>query len=659
MNISGTSNNDNLVGTTANDVLTGGAGYDTLDGGVGSDQLFGGSGNDLYLIHDRFDSVFDSAGNDSGRIYVDFYKTDSSVENWSWASGVQKLPYWIDALLPGIAPGYVPLLGGSKTIYYCFPASAPAHFSSADSNGFKPFNAQQQAFAKQAFAYISSVVDIQFVESGNPGALNTIVLANNLQTGSAGYAYFPFDNYLGSDVLLNYGGSSAKNLTPQIGDYSALTLIHELGHALGLKHPFMNVESDGDTSEGPYLPAAEDSSQWSVMSYNSHVADYQLHYSPLDIAALQYLYGPSGTQSANDVYTISAGTPNFIWDGGGNDTIDASSQTQPVTLYLEPGYWGYVGSKAALVSAAGQITVNFGSVIENAKGGAAGDLIVGNSADNHIYGLAGNDTIYGEAGDDTLDGGDGDDALYGGAANDSFAGLSGRDAIYGGEGADRLQLALAMPQAQVMKLRSESILVNDDKGNIAILHNVEQIQFADGILDLPALAIADNIDSILAQIYVAAFRRAPESAGYNYWANDVAARGLAAVAETIFSLDIVKAIYPSEMTAQQFVTTIYNNVFNRTPDVDGLNYWVHRLASESRGQLVIDITGAALNVPDGTDGKDYFQNRLDWSLYALNYQSEQHRELAPSHLAALTDGVNADAGSLLTLIGQAQSGLVI
>ncbi|RJF98017.1 DUF4214 domain-containing protein [Noviherbaspirillum saxi] len=650
MNFYGTSGNDNLTGSTGDDMLSGGSGNDTLDGGAGNDELYGGSGNDFYIIRDRFDFVYDSSGTDSGIIYADFYKADADVEGWTWASGVQKLPYWIDSMLPGSASSFTPLLGGSKTIYFCFPTVAPAHFSSSDASGFRAFTAQQQAFAKQAFAYISSVIGIQFVETSNPAAVNTMVLANNIQSGSAGYAYYPFDDYQGSDVLLNHTGSSARNLTPQAGDYSALTLIHELGHALGLKHPFKESDSIGSSSDGPFLSAAEDSSQWTVMSYNSRPAEYNLLYSPFDIAALQYLYGPSTAQTADNVYTLSATAPNFIWDGGGNDSIDASSMTQGLTLYLEPGYHGYVGSQSALMSSAGQVTVNFGTVIENARGGSAVDTIIGNGAANHLYGNGGNDTLSGGAGNDILEGGDGDD---------NFIGLSGCDVIYGGNGSDTLSLASGITQVQVLKLRNDALMVSDNNGNVNVCRNVEQIQFADGALGASALSATGNLDAILGQIYVAAFRRAPETEGYNYWSQDVAARGYAAVAETMFSLDIVKVIYPVAMTASQFVTAIYNNVFDRAPDAQGLEFWIGHLASRSRGQLVIDMTNAALTTADGTSGKDFFQNRLDWSLYAVSYQSEQQREMTPDHLTMVTNSVNADASTLLTLIGQGESGIAL
>lgn len=636
------------TGTSQNETLVGGSGNDTLDGGGGNDYLVGDAGNDTYLVRDIHTQIYDSSGTDSGVVYVDFYKTNPEVENWTWASGVQKLPYWIDALLPGSAPGFLPLLGGSKTMYYAFPTSAPSYFSADDRNGFQVLNSTQKEFVKTALAYISGIIDIQFVETTDPDAPNVIAFANNSQGDSAGYAYNPYDQAIGSDVLLD---SYSSNLAPADGNYAALTYIHEIGHALGLKHPFGHVDAVGTEGEAPFLSDAEDSTQWSVMSYTSRSQEYHLRYSPFDIATLQYLYGPSKQAQIDDTYTLHADSANFIWDGGGTDTIDGSTLTQALTLYLEPGYWGYIGSKASTISSAGQITINFGTVIETTKGGSGDDTITGNSPDNRIYGQAGNDTLIGGMGNDVLDGGDG---------NDVFEDLSERDAIFGGNGSDKLVLSQSSTSMKVTKLRGDVFVVNDaTSANVAVCRNIEQIQFSDSTLNLSSVATVANLDAPLVQIYVAAFRRAPEIEGYNYWKNEVAAHGIAAISDTIFSLDIVKAIYSSDISASQFVTTIYSNVFNKEPDAEGLNYWTQQLTAKSRGQLVLDMTNVALNVPDGTSGKDFFQNRLDWSLYAVEYQQEQAKELDPTHLTSLTSGIGADTNALVALIGQAQSGVTI
>ena len=175
------------------------------------------------------------------------------------------------------------------------------------------------------------------------------------------------------------------------------------------------------------------------MSYTDHPEQYHLAYSPLDIAALQYLYGPSATARAgNDTYSLSTSSANFIWDGAGTDTLNAAALAMPVTLYLEPGYWGHIGGKAATITAAGQVTVNFGSIIENLLGGSADDRLIGNAAANVITGNAGSDSIDGAAGNDTLRGGEQADSLLGGAGDDYINGGKGADIAGGGDGNDSL-----------------------------------------------------------------------------------------------------------------------------------------------------------------------------------------------------------------------------
>jgi len=70
------------------------------------------------------------------------------------------------------------------------------------------------------------------------------------------------------------------------------------------------------------------------------------------------------------------------------------------------------------------------------------------------------------------------------------------------------------------------------------------------------------------KFYLAAFLRAPELSGLNYWSDEVLVQGksLQEVGGTIFSLDIVKAIYPANLTDTQFVEAIYKNVFGRASD---------------------------------------------------------------------------------------------
>jgi Ca2+-binding RTX toxin-like protein len=424
------SGSDSLVGGNGNDTLISGDGNDTLDGGTGINRLQGGAGNDFYVVSSSQTHLSDSGGrSDSATISVDFFKVPSFIENPSYGSGVQALPYWIASLLPDEANGdyfkdsiYSDPVSGDKTVYYYFPSSLPSYDTSADHGlGYSRFTDAQKTFTRSTLSYISSVVGLRFVETSDASIANTrftIAFANNTQTGSAGYASYPSDpsdTSLGSPVggdffLANAIGGGPTTLTD--GTYSALTVIHELGHALGLKHPG-NYDAGGTPTPGPYLSATEDTSAWTVMAYTSTAAQYHAVFRELDLAALQYLYGPSASaNSSANTYSIDASVPNFIWDGGGIDLIDASAVNQAVTIYLTPGYQGFIGSTAAsLVSAAGQITVNFGTEIENLQGTAFADSLSGNELNNSIQGGAGNDTISGGAGNDTLDGGLGSDVM--------------------------------------------------------------------------------------------------------------------------------------------------------------------------------------------------------------------------------------------------------
>lgn len=397
----GDTGDDVLDGGLGTDTLVGGSGADTLDGGGDNNALYGGTGNDTYLIRGRADSIVDEGGTDSAVVYADFVKLPPDIEAVTWAPGVQKLPYWVDALLFASDTQVPSLLGAAKTYYFTFPTTAPAHFTASGADGFLAFTDAQKELARKTLAYISTIIDVRFVETNDAAGLNTIVFANNTQSASAGYANPPNAQASGSDLFLNK--VTPGNLAPQAGQYSALTLIHELGHALGLKHPHSDTVAGAIADPGPYLGRQEDSSQWTVMTYHPRTTEYFPTFSPLDIAALQYLYGPSrSVRTGDDRYILRSDLPNFIWDSGGTDTIDGSALSQDITLALVEGGWGHSGSKAELITSPGQITINIGTTIENLVGGRGNDSLTGNSLANSIEGGSGNDRIDGSGGIDTV-----------------------------------------------------------------------------------------------------------------------------------------------------------------------------------------------------------------------------------------------------------------
>lgn len=531
-----------------------------------SEVLTGGVDSDNYEIRNRNIVIKDEGGEDSGTVYVNFYKTNPAIENWTWAPGVQKLPYWIDSLLPGMAAGFTDLVGKDKVIKYSFVKSMPDYFPDEVKDGFKPFNEKQIAFAKLAFAYISSVIDIKFVETDDPTGANTIALSNNKQEGSAGYAFYPDSDPIGNDVFLNAIPDGSNNLDPADGTYAALTLIHELGHALGLKHPFITPDAGGNAEPGPGLPLNEDFSPWSIMSYESVPANYHLKYSILDIAALQYLYGPSTAVKTDDVYKLDLFETNIIWDGGGNDVIDGRAIKQPIHLNLEPGYWGYIGARPSTsITDKGQITINFGTTIEDAYGGSANDELIGNSVANQLDGGAGNDTLMGGGGDDILIGGTGlDTAVYASSYASYNVSRVGSD----------------------IKVQATGLFNQQDGTDT--LKSIERLNFSDYSL---AFDINGNAGKAL-RLYSAVYAKAPDpkSLGAAIYDVDHGASDLSIITEYLNS-SAYAATGNNLLSNAEFVSKIYLDVLHRSGSANELQSWTNKLnlGTESRATAYLAL----------------------------------------------------------------------
>ena len=403
--LSGDGGKDILLGGSDNDTLFGGNGDDTLDGGSGFDQLVGGTGDDHYIINSSTFELLDSAGKDSAAVNIDYLKIPSTIEVVNYGINVRALPYWINALLFDDAARYSSLLGPEKTFYFGFPKSVDDYSYSLDEkelNGWQPFSKEQERDTREIISYVGSILDIKFRETTEFNQVNTIAFANNVQSSGA-FAFAPGVLPNSSDVFIGILDDGSFQIPTKDNFRYANVFIHEIGHALGLKHPFEEPSPSGKVASPPYLESDENMSIWTQMSYSGEKKSYE--FSPLDIAALQYLYGVESTVNSGDtVYVYNELKSNFIWDGGGVDTIDASSSSQPVTIFLSPGYHGFKGltKKYELITSPGQITVNFGTQIENLVGSRFSDVLTGNDLNNTLIGDKGSDVIDGGAGVDTV-----------------------------------------------------------------------------------------------------------------------------------------------------------------------------------------------------------------------------------------------------------------
>ena len=134
---------------------------------------------------------------------------------------------------------------------------------------------------------IEEILDVSFVEGSETANTNVIVVARSHQTITSGFSYFPNNYYeIGMDVFIANDYASPNFTTDVLTNYDYEVLVHEMGHALGLKHPF---EASGDNAN--ILTSFEDNSSNTVMSYDHVISSFDGNLRPLDWMALTKLYG--------------------------------------------------------------------------------------------------------------------------------------------------------------------------------------------------------------------------------------------------------------------------------------------------------------------------------------------------------------------------------
>lgn len=345
-------------------------------------------------------------------------------------------------------------LGQAATITFAFRASETGMPSNVQ--GFTNFTALQIQATLLALQSWSDVAGLTFVrrDDGNGYSNNATILFGNYSSGAEGaaaFAYLPGASSAASvagDVWVN--SSLSYNATPNVWGYGHFTLVHEIGHALGLLHPAeYNAAPGVSITYGANATYAEDTNQYTVMSYFRETfsgASYgasRYAAAPLldDIAAAQRLYGANMSARTGDTTygfnstadriwfsaSLSGPAPVFaVWDAGGTDTLDFSGYSGPQLLDLRQGAFSNFGTLI------GNVSIAIGAVIENAVGGAGDDIINGNSADNRITPGGGNNSVDGGLGFDTL--------VFTGLRSSYTITFSGQDGfISGAEGTTRFR----------------------------------------------------------------------------------------------------------------------------------------------------------------------------------------------------------------------------
>lgn len=147
-----------------------------------------------------------------------------------------------------------------------------------------------------------------------------------------------------------------------------------------------------------------------------------------DIVMLQHLYGKSTEVETdeNSIYNYddSYDFHQVIIDKGGEDTISVANAQRSSIIDLHPGAFSSISPNPLgffdpetqsehLNRSYNNLTIDYGTRIENAEGGHNNDQLIGNYTANKLSGNSGDDKIRGNGGNDLIDGGAGiDTAVY-------------------------------------------------------------------------------------------------------------------------------------------------------------------------------------------------------------------------------------------------------
>ncbi len=470
----------------------------------------------------------------------------------------------------------------------------------------------QRDYVRDLFSYISTVVNLTFEERPLGGNVNIefVQIASFTDTTTG--------------ISIPQAPGVSKIVVPtEFVDLDDVTLIHEIGHSLGLSHPFdgpaklPGVDTDFDLGQFglntelatrmSYIPGAH------VDHPGLEITGEPSAFGALDIAALQLLYGANTSTGTGDTFYGETAVLNTIWDNNGVDSIDFSAATDNAVIDLRAatleteanggGYLTFIGRENGTV-AHGGYTIAFGVAIENAVGGSGDDRLTGNQLANALTGGKGNDVI---------DGGDSVDT----------ANYSGNQRSY--------TLTVSADGTTITDRRA-------DQNGTDTLMNMEFLSFDTGIdgnlFDLSifggSAGLAGAAMSSIIELYIAYFNRAPDAVGLNYWGTEFSkgftlpemAASFFVQRETRETYEAVLDIEGNLTDIPAFVTSVYDNVLGRTADQEGFEYWVGELQSNpdiTPGNFILAILNGAKNpsVPTAQTAVDqqYLENKIDVGAY--------------------------------------------
>ncbi|KZR70574.1 Hemolysin, chromosomal [Prochlorococcus marinus str. MIT 1313] len=335
-------------------------------------------------------------------------------------------------------------LAGTETVtYYIHDATSDYNLYPVGGEYINTYSHDtfEEVYIEAIFSSIDTHIDLDFkrVYTNDSSAIDIYK--------SSGYASWA-SNVVGSATTRGSGASSYFDVVwkdRENWDSAKYTIIHEIGHSLGLDHP-------GGVGFNPAYNTDD-----TVMSYNVSLSTgYPSAWTQSDINALVSIWGredtPTNTTTTTPITTVSIPSPT-----NSNDTLTGDSAANIISaLYGDDSIDSGAGNDIVYGNQ-GNDRITAGTGADYLYGGQGGDTLYGNQGADKLYGNFQDDVLYGGKDNDWQHGGKGADRLYGNLGIDEMYGGRDNDWLHGGQGNDKLwgnhgadKFCLSKGQDQVM-----------------------------------------------------------------------------------------------------------------------------------------------------------------------------------------------------------------
>ena len=303
--------------------------------------------------------------------------------------------------------------GEPRTLTYGWLTSTTSRWTWGDEKTTE-FNDSQKQFVRNQLAFLTSVLNINFVETNDQADLRFGVTTQTKENTSA-YGYQAVTTDVGGgyhrDVMMVADPLDPNKLffDPAVIGNGVNGLVHEIGHAMGIKHV-----TEGHTVVSDLLLQ-----KWYT---GTNTAIYSGSRNTFGINDLEYYWATYGKslkpyQTEDNTYTPISGRYDLIYDTAGSDSIVikglitsySPDRVDPVTKKLEVYHYtreiNLNPSTFSTIFRANDLYILENTFIEKVFDSSESSLIKGNQISNYIDAGLGSDTVFGGDGDDTIIGG--------------------------------------------------------------------------------------------------------------------------------------------------------------------------------------------------------------------------------------------------------------